>query len=181
MVPSAPVLLPDEVEADPLDLSDVVIKRRNWNDPGIIIPHGGYTGVATGLTVEPYSDLCSQVGTATTMAVYMDIHLLRDGSGDIACVPAAQKSKNSLEVTWAKGGETFRIDFAPLFMKRPFMIPEQTRAHLPVEFKTIKGVGPSMVIHFSDAAFAKVAVGSRPRKKTNPAPTAPTGAPSETR
>lgn len=162
-----PVSDPDEAEAEPIDLSDVLVLRRNWKEPGLVLRFDEYTAEATVATVEPYMNLAVAVGTGSPKAEYTNVHILKDGSGDIALVPSAKKVANSLEVTWSKGGDTFRVDLAPFLTVRPFAMPEATRAYLPAEFKSLRGVGACMVLHFSQAEFARIEKGA-PRKKKNP-------------
>lgn len=162
IIPQVPKL---QVPVVPLDFSDVTVKRKNQHDAGVQLEWDANTGQSTALALEPFKELCSVVGTATTTAPYLDIHLLQDGSGDITGVPSGKKGKNTLAVRWSKGGEAFRIDFTPLFLKRPFNRPPLTRAYIPLEFTSVAGVGPCVIIRFSRVEFSRIEVGSRPRKK----------------
>lgn len=173
---SVPTNVPASLPVIPLDFSDVLVKRKNQHGPGIVVDYNENTGAATALTIQPFMDLCRELGTGTSAAPYINVHLLQDGSGDIVGVPSTKKSKSSLAVNWSKGGETFRIDMAPLFLKRPFNRPAETRAYLPVEFTTLAGVGPCIVIRFSRVEFSRMELGSRPRKKKSEQ-TGPPGSP----
>jgi hypothetical protein len=157
----------EKPEALPLDLSSVTVLRKRWNRPGLVIRFDGYTGKATTKTVKPFAELARTSGAGTPRPDYVNIHELTDGSGSVALVPARYMGANSLEVTWSKGAEIFSIDLAPLLMLRPFHIPNQTRAHVPAEFTTLKGVGPCMVLHFKDAAFFAIEPGPPRKRKTS--------------
>lgn len=138
-----------------LQLGGIVVQRRNYKDPYLIVPFDRYSGKATAKG----SELMANVGEAQGEGRKPAELFLAESEkipGDIIGVPTSEQSDHNLKVTWVEGGKVASVQVDKLLAYKKITIPANSRMFISLYVDQDSSFGTVIGMKVNSADFEPI-------------------------
>jgi len=154
------------------DLSKTIVRRKNMSEASFSLSWRSYTAQSSALAVPTVHEVATAAGIGTMKPTAFEVGELEDNNDDVPLIPVARTTPNSIDARWVDQGTRVKVDLAKLLAVRPFPIPRNTRAEIPVSAQAVSGLGPCLILHFGQASFEPIEEAPKKPAKEQKAETA---------